>query len=113
MRDALAARIAKAKQAANPLMVDLDDEPADDGLEGLRAKQREAQARLDKPDHVSADGLTQVIVIRTAFVASDVAKDHALEDQIDAFVARRTYRRRCPGRTVPVGSTESRTGTRA
>ncbi|MBL9016609.1 MAG: MMPL family transporter [Myxococcales bacterium] len=89
VRDALAARIAKAKQAANPLVVDLDDEePANDGLDGLRAKQREAEQQLDKPDHVSADGLVQVIVIRTAFVASDVEKDHALEDRIDAIVAR-------------------------
>ena len=89
IRDALAVRVAKAKQAANPLMVDLDDEaPAPDALDGLRAKQREAEGRLDKPDHVSADGLVQVIVIRTAFVASDVEKDHALEAKLDAIIAR-------------------------
>ena len=89
VRDALAARIAAAKTRANPLMVELDDEPAPrDALDELREKQKAAEARLDRPDHVSADGKTQVIVIRTSFVASDVAKDHELEAHLDALIAR-------------------------
>jgi predicted RND superfamily exporter protein len=90
VRDALAARMATAKQRANPLLVSLDDdEPrAHDALDDLRAKQRDAEAQLDKPDHVSADGKTAVIVIRTSFIASDVAKDHLLLARVDALIAR-------------------------
>ena len=86
VRGALAARIADAKARSNPLLVDLEDERAPDALEDLRAKQHEAAARLDAPDHVSADGTTAVIVIRTAFVATDVDRDHALENQLDALI---------------------------
>ena len=88
VHDALAARITTGKQKANPLLVDLDDPPAPDALDALRAKQQDAAARLDAPDHVSADGLTQVIVIRTAFVATDVEKDHALGGRLDALMTR-------------------------
>lgn len=87
VREALAARITAGKQKANPLLIDLEDPPPPDALDGLRAKQQEAAARLDAPDHVSADGLTQVVVIRTAFVATDVEKDHALEGQLAALIA--------------------------
>ncbi|MBL0213324.1 MAG: MMPL family transporter [Myxococcales bacterium] len=85
VRDALALRIADAKARANPLLVDLDDERAPDHLDDLREKQHAAAARLAAPDHVSADGTTAVIVIRTAFVATDVDKDHALEARLDAL----------------------------
>lgn len=88
VRDALAARIVAGKQRANPLFIDLDDPPPPDALDELREKHRAAAAQLDAPDHVSADGLTQVIVIRMAFVATDVEKDHALGDQLDALIAR-------------------------
>jgi len=87
VRDALAVRIATGKQKANPLMIDLDDPPPPDALDALRDKQKTAAARLDAPDHVSADGKTGVIVIRTAFVATDVEKDHALEGKLDAIIA--------------------------
>ena len=87
VRDALAARIATGKQKANPLLVDLDDAPPPDALDALRAKQQKAATSLDAPDHVSADGRTAVIVIRTAFVATDVDKDHALEARLDALMA--------------------------
>ncbi len=85
VRDALAARIADARARANPLLVDLDDERGPDPLDGLREKQHAAAARFATPDHVSADGTTAVIVIRTAFVATDVDKDHALEARLDAL----------------------------
>ncbi|MBA3463263.1 MAG: MMPL family transporter [Deltaproteobacteria bacterium] len=89
VRDALAARITAAKDKANPLLLDLDDAPAPrDALDDLRVKRKEAEARLDRADHVSADGTVQVIVIRTAFVASNVELDHQLEAKLDTLIAR-------------------------
>jgi predicted RND superfamily exporter protein len=76
---ALAKRIADAKLRANPMFIDLGDEaPASTGLDALRGRLRTAEARLDKPAYVSADGRTQVIVVRTAFRGTDVARDHRL-----------------------------------
>lgn len=88
VRDALADRIEAGRQAANPLLVQLDDPPPPDALDDLRAKQQAAAARLDAPDHVSADGRTQVIVLRMTFVATDVEKDRALGAALDAVMAR-------------------------
>ena len=88
VREALAARIKAARDKANPLMIELDDDKPADALDALRAKQHDAAAKLDAPDHVSADGLTQVVVIRTAFAATDVDRDHQLEGQLDAVMAR-------------------------
>jgi hypothetical protein len=85
---ALERQIADAKLRANPLFIELDDAPAPQAteqLDELRAKQREAKGRLDKPSHVSADGRTQVIVVRTAFRATDVERDRALIGALDRF----------------------------
>ena len=73
-RDALARRIKAAKLAANPLYVDLDDDAPDadrdkQQLDELRAKRRDAEARLDRSSNVSADGKIAMIQIRTAFRA--------------------------------------------
>jgi predicted RND superfamily exporter protein len=84
IKTALDEQIATAKQHANPLFVDLDDEPADTKqLDELRAKQRDAESKLAKPARVSADGRTQVIVIHTAFRATDVDRDRKLMAQLD------------------------------
>jgi predicted RND superfamily exporter protein len=87
---ALAERIADAKLRANPLFVDLDDAPpVDPHRTGeLRAKRREALAKLDRPAFVSADGHSQVMVIDTAFRATDAASDRALQRELDAIAAR-------------------------
>jgi hypothetical protein len=85
-RDALRDQVATARRAANPLYIDFDDDvaPAASGaLDALRAKQRDAAARLAKPAFVSADGRTQVIIVRTAFVATDVSLDHRLQAALD------------------------------
>jgi predicted RND superfamily exporter protein len=89
-RDALATYIADAKVRANPLFIDLEgsaDPAARASLDELRAKQRTADAELAKQKYVSADGLTQVIVIRTSFRATDVDRDLRLMRSLDALVA--------------------------
>ena len=81
-RDALADRIAKAK---NPLLVDLDDEAPTEVA--LRDKQRAADAKLARSAFVSADERTQVIVIRTPFRATDIERDKRLMRPLDALAA--------------------------
>ena len=88
-RDALKAHIAAAKQRANPLFVDLEDAAAapNAAVEEMRAKQRAADARLAKPAFISADGRTQVIVLRTSFRATDVERDLRLMGKLDLLAA--------------------------
>jgi len=86
VRDALATQIADAKLRANPLFIDIDDEPAPQDthdLDQLRAKQQDADAQLARDRHVSADGRSQVIVVHTAFVATDVDRDRKLMGALD------------------------------
>jgi uncharacterized protein len=86
VRDALAKQIADAKLRANPLFIELDDdEPAaaTHDLDELRAKQRDADAQLAHDRHISADGRSQVIVIHTAFRATDVERDRKLMRSLD------------------------------
>ncbi len=85
VRDALAKQIADAKLRANPLFIELDDEaPAPSHeLDELRAKQRDAAAQLARDQHVSADGRSQVIVVHTAFRATDVELDRKLMGRLD------------------------------
>jgi predicted RND superfamily exporter protein len=88
-RDALRDHIAAAKAEANPLFIQLDDEPAPQAaspsaLDDLRAKQREADAKLDRSAFISADGRTQVMVVRTAFLATDIDRDKRVMGSLDA-----------------------------
>jgi len=78
------------QQRANPLFVDLDDpDPSPPAaLDEMRAKQREAAAKLAKPAYISADGRTQVIILRTAFRATDVARDLRLMGSLDQLATR-------------------------
>ncbi|HET9626874.1 MAG TPA: MMPL family transporter [Kofleriaceae bacterium] len=90
--DALERRIKAAKLAANPLFVQFDDD--DDSkadaardkkkLEDLRAKRRDAEARLDRSTSVSADGLVALIQIRTSFRSTDAGLGEKLLEQLDA-----------------------------
>jgi predicted RND superfamily exporter protein len=82
VRDALARRI----RDTNPLFVDLDPEP--DRLAELRAGRRTAERELARSSFVSADGLTQLVIVRTPFRATDVPRDRALAMAIDAVFAR-------------------------
>ena len=81
---ALAKKIADAKLRANPLYIDLDDQPADSHeLDDLKQKRADAEAKLARSRYVSADGRSQVMVIETAFRATDTAADRALQDELD------------------------------
>ena len=100
---ALAARIADAKLRANPLYIDLDDAPPDGNADGhaldeLRGRRRDAEARLARSARVSPDDRAQVIVIETAFRATDAAADRRLQTELDAIAAR--VRARHPAATV-------------
>jgi predicted RND superfamily exporter protein len=89
LEDLEKAQRALAKQIAlhaNPLYLQLDDDAPDPELEQLRAKRREAEARLDQPALVR--GNMQVIVIKTAFRATDTVRDQRLQDELDAIGAK-------------------------
>ena len=88
-RDALATHIADAKAKANPLFVDLDDQaaPSTAAVDDLRAKQHAADAKLAKSAFISTDGLTQVMVIRTSFRATDIDRDKRIMTPLTALAA--------------------------
>ena len=103
---ALERRIKAAKLAANPLYIDLDDAAPDaehdkQQLEQLRAKRRDAEARLDQSSNVSADGRTGMIQIRTSFRGTDAGLGQDLVAGLDA--ARDRVVARHPG--VQIGFT--------
>ncbi|MBZ0232580.1 MAG: MMPL family transporter [Deltaproteobacteria bacterium] len=82
-RDALAEKLEREKLLANPLYLSIEEEPEDTSaaqLEELRARRREAEARLDRSGFVSADGETQLVVLRTPFAKTDVEKSRRLHD---------------------------------
>ncbi len=85
-RKTLEAEVAAAKARANPMLIDLDDAPRDTkALDELRQKQQAGESQLAKRSSVSADGRTQVLVIKTAFRGTDVEKDLALMKQLEAL----------------------------
>lgn len=93
MRDALAQRIADAKVRANPLYVDIDDDAAaartnEAKIEQLRAKQRDAEARIDRSGHVSSDGKSALIEIGLAFGTTDIDRGRELLSRLDTLRAK-------------------------
>jgi uncharacterized protein len=88
-RDALQRRIDAAKLAANPLFIDLDDEPAaeaakaEEELKSLRDRRRDAEARLDRSSMVSADGKTALVVVRTSFAKTDARSGKRLVGELE------------------------------
>jgi len=88
---ALDAFLARAKQKANPIFIDLDDpDPAKEArdrqqLEALQAKRREAEAKLDKPANVSADGRIALIQVKTLFRSTDAGRGQQLLDELGAI----------------------------
>ena len=90
---ALERRIKAAKLAANPLYIELDDDA--DGaaaaerdrrqLDDLRARRRDAEARLDRSTNVSSDGRTGMIQIRTSFRATDAGRGEGLVSRLNAM----------------------------
>ena len=95
-RDALAERLRTAKLQANPLYVDLDDDKPDPKapdknakeLDDLRQKRRDAEAKLERPTQISADGKIAQLQVRIAFSATDVKKGGELVDQLSLARAR-------------------------
>ncbi len=90
-RDALRHRIDAAKLKANPLFIDIDDEPdpaaeARDKqqLDELKEKRRLAQVQLDRLSNVSADGRTAMIQVRTPFRSTNAALGQQLISALDA-----------------------------
>jgi uncharacterized protein len=93
---ALESRIRAAKLAGNPLFVQFDDDQAPEAerdreqLDDLRAKRRDAEARLDRSSNVSLDGLTAMIQIRTSFRVTDAGLGQELVTQLDKLRAELT-----------------------
>lgn len=79
-RDALQNKIRKAKLAANPLYVSLDDEDDDatanqneQKLEDLKKRLRDAEAEAANPGRLeSKDGTTALFIVQSTFSSSDV-----------------------------------------
>ncbi|HVV83090.1 MAG TPA: MMPL family transporter [Kofleriaceae bacterium] len=108
-RDALRARIARARAEANPLYVDLDDDDpqaaaADHKLDELRARLAEAKAKAANPGAwISKDGTLQLLIVQTAFSSSDAADGHRLLAAIHRAIA--ATRAEIPGFSVGITGT--------
>ncbi|HEY5926303.1 MAG TPA: MMPL family transporter [Kofleriaceae bacterium] len=85
-RDALKQRIERAKLEANPLFIELEDKDPNEverdkqKLAELRAKRRDAEARLARPTNVSPDGLIAKVEIGTTFRSTDAKSAEQLLD---------------------------------
>jgi len=91
-RDALTRRIHDRKLAANPLFIDLDDEPAQrpdegDQLDELRARRAAAEARFQRSRFVSEDGAAGLVVLRTAFSSTDAGRGKRLLRELEQLRA--------------------------
>ena len=92
-RDALLHRIEHAKLAANPLFIDLDEDPWGPDhdareLAELRERRRAAEDKLARSSFVSEDGRIALIRVHTAFQARDIARGERLLAEIAAIRAR-------------------------
>ena len=77
----LDARIALEKAKASPLYVDLDTDDHKD-LDELHAKRKQADERLARSSHVSANGKVAMIGVRIAFPSTDTGRGEELVDQL-------------------------------
>ncbi len=88
-RDALQARLDRAKLRANPLYVSFDDpdeKPEHDRLSELEGKLADLERKATEPPRrVSRDGRLELLVIQTAFPASDYDRTRNLIKQIEAI----------------------------
>jgi len=89
IRDGLRDRIEKAKLAANPLYVSVDDD--DDGsqasLKELEDKLADLEAKAKTPPaRTSADGRLQLLAVQTTFPASDARDAEVLVELIRAAI---------------------------
>jgi predicted RND superfamily exporter protein len=91
-RDALVDELARAKLAANPLYVGLDDPPASTAkptaADRLRAKLRDAEAQRDDPALLLGDrDRVQLLVVHLSFSTGDIDRDRTLVEAIDRIAA--------------------------
>jgi hypothetical protein len=87
-KQALDDRIDRARKAANPLLIQLDDDPAPDAahdkLSELQNKLDDAEALAKHPpERVGKDGALQLLTIQTTFPASDPRRARKLLNLID------------------------------
>jgi predicted exporter len=89
-RDALRARIERAKLAKNPLFIQLDDErPAGDADRLTELEQRLADLErkaASPPPRAGQDGRIELLVVQTAFSPSDHARARALVGRIELAI---------------------------
>ena len=108
-REALAARVRRAKLKVNPLFVSLDDDEApagarrdDERIEKLRRQLDEAERRARQPSGiVSADGKVQLIIVQAAFPSAAVERGDRLVAALEAAAAE-TERELGPGLSIGV-----------
>ena len=94
-RDALEHKIKAAKLEANPLYIDLGEHDRENAaaqtqLDDLRAKRRDAEARLARSSHVSPDGKVAMLEVRIAFRTTDIDRGKQLIKELDAIRHRLT-----------------------
>ena len=92
----LASRIQRAKLETNPLYIDLEDrDPVAEArdrqqLEDLQTKRRAAEAKLDRPSNISADGRIAMVQIRTPFRSTNAGLGEQLLAELDVLRAQVT-----------------------
>ncbi len=90
-RDALKAKLTRARLDANPLFIDLDDEPppADDGrLAELMKKIDDAEASATGSQlRISPDGRAQMVTLQTTFPSSNIPAGRTVMTQLRQLAA--------------------------
>lgn len=92
-RDALADRLRRAKLAANPLFVDLDDDagdgdaPLESQVDHMLARLDDAKAKVDSPPgRISPDQVSQLIILRSTAPTSRIEISRQLVDEVEVAV---------------------------
>jgi len=82
-KQTLKERIDLEKLRANPMYIDLGEKDDPHALDDLKAKRKDAEDRLARSSHVSANGRVAMIGVRIAFPSTDTGRGeelvHALE----------------------------------
>jgi predicted RND superfamily exporter protein len=88
-RKSLEHEIEKAKLAANPLYISLDDDPPDAAnTDALEKKLADAEKLRDDPgEYISKDGRVQTMILHIGFSTGDVDKDRLLLAKLETIAA--------------------------
>ena len=91
-KEALPGFLAQLRRRTNPLVVDFEDEAAEQStadVQGLQQKLDELSRQHDDPGTlVSPDGKLRLFVLQTPFAAGDTTRGNALLDQVRAAAQR-------------------------